>query len=174
MARLQSSIGLVTGTDIVGTVDQLMAISAQPRDRLLAKTQEYLGQQEQIASLTASVIGVQLAGDALGSTALFNSKSTTTSNDDALSVSTSDDAVNGNHSVRTLRTAATHSVASAQTFSSIDDALGLSGSLTIKPSGFVDSEVSLSKLNNGLGVEGGSIRLTDRSGTSAEVDLSQA
>ncbi|MFG0264311.1 MAG: flagellar filament capping protein FliD, partial [Rhodopirellula sp. JB055] len=34
--------------------------------------------------------------------------------------------------------------------------------------------VSLSKLNNGLGVEGGSIRLTDRSGTSAEVDLSQA
>ncbi|KLU01856.1 Flagellar hook-associated protein FliD [Rhodopirellula islandica] len=174
MARLQSSIGLVTGTDIVGTVDQLMAISGQPRDRLLAKTEELLGQQQQIASLTASVIGVQLSGDALGSSALFSSKNATSSNDDALSVSTRDEVTNGNHLIRTLRTAATHSVASAQSFSSFDEGLSLSGSLTIKPSGFVDTKVSLSQLNNGLGVEGGSIRLTDRSGTSAEVDLSQA
>lgn len=174
MARLQSSIGLVTGTDIVGTVDQLMAINAQPRDRILAKTEELLGQQQQIASLTASVIGVQLAGDALGSSALFSSKNATSSNEDALSVSTRDEVTNGNHLVRTLRTAATHSVSSAQSFSSFDEALSLAGSLTIKPSGFVDSKVSLSQLNNGLGVEGGSIRLTDRSGASAEVDLSQA
>ncbi|MEP3832237.1 flagellar cap protein FliD N-terminal domain-containing protein, partial [Rhodopirellula bahusiensis] len=174
MARLQSSIGLVTGTDIVGTVDQLMAISAQPRDRILAKTEELLGQQNQIASLTASVIGVQLAGDALGSSALFSSKNASSSNEDALSVSTRDEVTNGSHLVRTLRTAATHSVSSAQTFSSTDEALSLAGSLTLKPSGFVDTKVSLSQLNNGLGVEGGSIRLTDRSGTSAEVDLSQA
>lgn len=174
MARLQSSIGLVTGTDIVGTVDQLMAINAQPRDRILAKTEELLGQQQQIASLTASVIGVQLAGDALGSSALFSSKNATTSNEDALSVSTRDEVTNGSHLVRTLRTAATHSVSSAQSFSSFDEALSLAGSLTIKPSGFVDTKVSLSQLNNGLGVEGGSIRLTDRSGASAEVDLSQA
>lgn len=174
MARLQSSIGLVTGTDIVGTVDQLMAINAQPRDRILAKTEELLGQQQQIASLTASVIGVQLAGDALGSSALFSSKNATSSNEDALSVSTRDEVTNGNHLVRTLRTAATHSVSSAQSFSTFDEALSLAGSLTIKPSGFVDSKVSLSQLNNGLGVEGGSIRLTDRSGASAEVDLSQA
>ncbi|PHQ32710.1 flagellar filament capping protein FliD [Rhodopirellula bahusiensis] len=174
MARLQSSIGLVTGTDIVGTVDQLMAISAQPRDRILAKTEELLGQQNQIASLTASVIGVQLAGDALGSSALFSSKNASSSNEDALSVSTRDEVTNGSHLVRTLRTAATHSVSSAQTFSSTDEALSLAGSLTLKPSGFVDTKVSLSQLNNGLGVEGGSIRLTDRSGNSAEVDLSQA
>lgn len=174
MARLQSSIGLVTGTDIVGTVDQLMAINAKPRDRILAKTEELLGQQQQIASLTASVIGVQLAGDALGSSALFSSKNATTSNEDALSVSTRDEVTNGSHLVRTLRTAATHSVSSAQSFSSFDEALSLAGSLTIKPSGFVDTKVSLSQLNNGLGVEGGSIRLTDRSGASAEVDLSQA
>ncbi|MEM6778432.1 MAG: flagellar cap protein FliD N-terminal domain-containing protein, partial [Planctomycetota bacterium] len=77
MGRLQSSIGLITGTDIVGTVDQLIAISAQPRDRLLARTSEIEGQQQELASLTASVIGVQLAGNALGTDALFTSKSAT-------------------------------------------------------------------------------------------------
>ncbi|MCC9658683.1 flagellar filament capping protein FliD [Rhodopirellula halodulae] len=174
MARLQSSIGLITGTDIVGTVDQLMAINGRPRDRILAKTEELQGQQQQIASLTASVIGVQLAGDALGSSSLFSSKNASSSNESALSVSTQDEVSNGSHLIRTLRTAATHSVTTAQSFSDIDEALGLSGSLSLKPSGFVDSKVSLSQLNNGLGVEGGVIRLTDRSGASAEVDLTQA
>ena len=38
MGRIQSSVGLITGTDIVGTVEQLIAISARPRDRLLSRT----------------------------------------------------------------------------------------------------------------------------------------
>ncbi|MEM6363827.1 MAG: flagellar cap protein FliD N-terminal domain-containing protein, partial [Planctomycetota bacterium] len=174
MGRLQSSIGLITGTDIVGTVDQLIAISAQPRDRLLARTREIEGQQQQIASLTASVIGVQLAGNGLSSDGLFTRTSATSSNSDAISVSTADDAVNGTYSVRSLQTAATHSVQSAQTFSSRDQALGLSGSITIQPSGFVDDQVLLSQLNEGRGVQAGTIRLTDRSGTNADVDLSTA
>ncbi|MEM1226773.1 MAG: flagellar filament capping protein FliD [Planctomycetota bacterium] len=172
MGRLQSSIGLITGTDIVGTVDQLIAISAQPRDRLLARTSEIEGQQQELASLTASVIGVQLAGNALGTDALFTSKSATSSNDSALSAATGDNAVAGQYTVLTLQTAATHSVQSIQSFAARDTALGLAGSITVKPDGFVDQAVSLSDLNDGLGVEAGSIRLTDRSGATADVDLS--
>ncbi|SMP38956.1 flagellar hook-associated protein 2 [Neorhodopirellula lusitana] len=174
MARIQSSIGLVTGTDIVGTVDQLMAISAQPRERLLAKSSEIEAQQQQLASLTATVIGVQLAGDSIGTEGLFTSKSAVSSNDLAVSVEPGDDAVSGEHVVRTLQTAATHNVQSAQRYSAVDEALGLTGSITIQPSGFVDNEVSLSSLNNGLGVQAGTIRLTDRSGQTAEVNLQSA
>ncbi len=174
MGRIQSSIGLVTGTDIVGTVDKLMALSAQPRDRLISKGREIQGQQQQIASLTATVIGVQLAGDSLGSASLFRSKSAKSSNEAAVSVGTSENAVKGEHEIRTLQTASTHNVQSAQRFSKTDEALGLSGSIKIQPSGFVDEKVSLSSLNDGLGVQGGKIRLTDRSGATADVDLSQA
>jgi flagellar hook-associated protein 2 len=39
MGRLQSSIGLITGTNITGTVDQLIAISARSRDRLVFRTE---------------------------------------------------------------------------------------------------------------------------------------
>lgn len=174
MGRLQSSIGLVTGTDIVGTVDQLMAISAQPRDRLLRKAQEIQGQQQQVASLTATVIGVQLAGDAIGLSGLFRSKAATSSNEAAVSVTTGEAAINGEHLIRTLQTAATHNVQSAQRFDASDEALDLTGKITIQPSGFVDQKVQLSGLNDGLGVQAGRIRLTDRSGQSAEVDLSSA
>lgn len=174
MGRLQSSIGLVTGTDIVGTVDQLMNISGKPRDRLVGKSKEIQGQQQQIASLTATVIGVQLAGNAIGGAGLFNSKSAKSSNESVLSVSTGDHAVAGEHTVRTLQTAATHNVHSAKTFDSSDEALGLTGKITIQGSGFVDNRVNLSSLNEGLGVEPGKIRLTDRSGKTADIDFSSA
>ncbi|TWU01929.1 flagellar filament capping protein FliD [Neorhodopirellula pilleata] len=174
MGRLQSSIGLVTGTDIVGTVDQLMAISAQPRDRLLRKAQEIQGQQQQVASLTATVIGVQLAGNGIGVPGLFRSKAATSSNEAAVSVKTGDAPINGEHLIRTLQTAATHNVQSAQRFDTSDEALNLTGKITIQPSGFVDQKVQLSGLNDGLGVQPGKIRLTDRSGQSAEVDLTSA
>jgi len=174
MGRIQSSIGLITGTDIVGTVDQLMQISARPRDRLLSRNQEIEGKQQQIASLTASVIGVQIAGNALGTSSLFNSKSVESSNTDAVTATTSDSTVNGRYTVQTLQTAATHAVESAQRFDSTDNALGLTGSIVIKPNGFVDQQVALAELNEGRGVQAGTIRLTDRSGQTADVDLSTA
>ncbi len=71
MGRIQSSIGLITGTDIVGTVDQLIAISGRPRDRLLSRTTLLQQEQQAIASLTASVIGVQLAGNQLSNASFF-------------------------------------------------------------------------------------------------------
>ena len=86
MGRIQSSIGLITGTDILGTVDQLIAISAQPRDRLISRTETLRAQQQAVAELTASVIGVQLAGNQLAETSLFRSKKAESSNSDAVSV----------------------------------------------------------------------------------------
>ncbi|MEM9365134.1 MAG: flagellar filament capping protein FliD [Planctomycetota bacterium] len=174
MGRIQTSIGLITGTDIVGTVDQLISISARPRDLLLGRTQQLQAEQQEITALTASVIGVQLAGDALASEAIFNAKSATSSDESSLSVSTSETAKKGTYTVQTLQTAATHSVLSAQSFSATDTALGLEGTLTFQPDGFVDSSTSLRELNGGLGIQAGTIRITDRSGASADIDLSTA
>ena len=174
MGRIQSSIGLVTGTDIAGTVDQLISISARPRDRLLASIEELNAQRQGISELTALVIGVQLSGSRLAETSLFRSRKSESSNSDAVSVSAGKNAEPGTHKIRTLQVAATHSVQSAQRFDENDSALGFTGSLSIRPEGFVDDSVSLSGLNNGRGVEAGTIRITDRSGASAEIDLSSA
>ncbi len=174
MGTLQSSIGLITGTDIVGTVNQLIGISARPRDRLVNRTKELQAKQQQLGTLTASVIGLQLAGKSLGDSKLFQSRTATSSDSESVSAAVGDSAVSGDYSVRTLQTAATHSAAAAERFDSTDEALGLTGVLSIRGSGFVDDTVSLRDLNGGRGVEAGIIRITDRSGASADVDLSAA
>lgn len=175
MGRIQSSVGLVTGTNIVSTVDQLIAISGQSRDRLISRTETLQSQQQAIAELTASVIGVQLAGNRLANASFFGSKSAESSNADALSAEVGSKAQEATHVVRTLQTASTHSVRSRQRFDSTSQALGLSGQIRVNPNGgFLDASASLADLNSGRGVEAGVIRLTDRSGASAEVDFADA
>ncbi|TWU41579.1 Flagellar hook-associated protein 2 [Novipirellula aureliae] len=175
MGRIQSSVGLVTGTDIVGTVDQLIAISAQPRDRVSARNEALAKQQQSIAELTASVIGVQLSGNRLANSSLFRSKSAESSNSDVISATGGNKSPVGTHTIETLQTAATHDVRSLQRFDSVDTALGLSGQIRINPgSKLLDDSVKLSELNEGRGVEAGVIRITDRSGATADIDLSKA
>ncbi len=54
-----------------------------------------------------------------------------------------------------------------------DEAIG-AGSFTFGAGGFVDQGISLDELNGGDGVQRGKIRITDRSGASAVIDLSFA
>ncbi len=174
MGRIQSSIGLITGTDIAGTVDQLIAISGRPRDRLVSRTDSLKKEQQALAELTAAVIGVQLAGNQLASPSAFRAKTAESSDANALSATVGNDATTGTYIVRTLRTAATHAIGSLQRFDASDQALGFSGTIDISPDGFLDNSLSLSKLNGGRGVEAGVIRITDRSGASAAIDLTAA
>jgi flagellar hook-associated protein 2 len=175
MGRIQSSIGLITGTDIVGTVDQLIALSARSRDALVGRTDTLRQQQQALAELTASVIGVQLAGNGLSNRSLFRSKAATSSASDALSAAAGSDAAAATHVVRTLETAATHNVKSLQRYSSADDALGFTGTLRVNPDGgLIDNSVALVDLNNGRGVEAGSIRITNRDKKTSDIDLSDA
>lgn len=172
MGRIQSSVGLVTGTDIAGTVDQLMKISAQPRDRLVNRTETLREEQQALTELTALVVGVQLAGNRLAEPSLFRSTNATSSDSESLSVSGGKNATPATHVVRTLQQAATHRVRSLRRFESPDDAAGLSGTLAINPpGGFLDESLALSRLGGGRGVEPGTIRVTDRSGASADIEL---
>lgn len=175
MGRIQSSIGLITGTDIGGTVDQLVALSGRPRDRLVNSTALLQQEQQSLAELTAAVIGVQLAGQRLANTSTFRSKTATSSNSDAVSAIAGTKSEAGTYVVRTLKAASTHTVGSLQRLGSSESALGYAGTMRIQPSGgFIDDSAALAGLNGGRGVEAGKIRLTDRSGKSAEVDLTTA
>ncbi|MFK8112162.1 MAG: flagellar filament capping protein FliD [Rubripirellula sp.] len=175
MGRIQSSIGLITGTDIAGTVDQLISLSSRPRDRLVARTDTLQAEGRAIAELTASVIGVQLAGNQLSNASTFRSKAVNSSDSETISATAGSGASTATHQVRTLQTAATHNVRSLQRHSSPDDALGYAGSISINPDGgLLDASAALTGLNEGRGVEAGSIRITDRSGSFADIDLSDA
>ena len=150
-------------------MDQLIAISARPRDLIISRTQ--LLQQEQLAvtELTALTIGLQLATDKLAESDTFTKKNVTSSDASVLSASTTGTPSAGTFKYTTVRQALNHQLLSSGV-SSLESEIGV-GTLSFRFGGFVDRGVDLNLLNQGGGIQRGKIRITDRSGTSATVDL---
>ncbi len=169
MSGIQSSIGVITGIPIQDTVDQLISISARPRDLLVSRTAELKQQQVAITELTAMVIGVQLASDNLGKSEIFDAVNVSSSNVGLVSTQVTGTPTKGSFSFRSLRQAQSHQLLSGR-LGSDSEALG-AGTLSIRSGGFVDDTLLLEDLNGGAGVERGQFRITDRSGSSAIIDL---
>lgn len=174
MAGIQANTGLATGIDIQGTVTQLLALAAKPRDTAQARLADVKAQQTALADLTASLIAVQLAGKQLAKTSAFTQSSVASSNLALLSaaVAPGGSPVPGIYQFTPIRLAQAQHVLS-QGFDAADTVLG-AGTLTLRDGGFLNQSVSLSTLNGGEGVQRGKIRITDRSGESAVIDLRYA
>ena len=169
MGQIQSSIGLVTGVPILDTVDQLIAVSARPRDNLIGRTNLLQSEQLAIGELTAAVIGLQFAGTSLGKEATFSQKTAVSSNLSLLSANVNGSPAAGVYQFTPLQSSQTQQLLS-NGFANVDQPIG-AGTISIQRSGFLDDSILLTQLNGGAGVARGSIRITDRSGDSAEVDL---
>ncbi len=169
MGRIQSSIGLITGVPIDDTVNQLIAVSARPRDLLVNRTQLLQSEQSAITELTAAVLGVQLAGKNLAKTDQFSKTTASSSNSSLLAATVTGKPAVGSFQFTPLQTAQAQQLLSSG-FASKDGPIG-AGQISIARGGYVDDGISLSRLNEGLGVGRGKIRVTDRSGGSAEIDL---
>src|SRR5438128_2701363 len=172
MTSIQSSTGLITGIPIQDTVDKLMALASQSKDNLTNRTKDLQNQKLADTQLSTLVAAFQFEAKQLGTTSLFEARQATSS-DSALSaaVATDGNPAPGNYLFTPVQTASTQQLIS-QNFASTDT-VG-AGSFTFGVGGFVDQGISLSQLNGGAGVRAGKIRVTDRSGASAVVDLSFA
>ena len=74
MGQIQSNIGVITGFPIVDTVDQLMAISARPRDLAVARREDFTSEQMAITQLTSLLVNFQGAVNTLSDTTIFEAK----------------------------------------------------------------------------------------------------
>ena len=171
MGRIQSAVGVLSGFPIQDTVDKLLVVAGRPRDLLLARTEHLKSEQLAVGQLTSLVLGVQFVIERLGQAAIFNAKTATSDDRDLLSanVTGSGDPVVGSYQFTPVQQAHAHQLISSR-FDSLDDLVG-EGSLSFRFGGFVDRGISLDELNAGSGIRRGQIRITDRSGTSAVIDL---
>ncbi len=172
MGRIQSNIGLITGVPIQDTVNQLMQVSARPRDLLISRTKSLTEQQVAVNGLTALVIAIQLAAKNLGRETLFTDRTVTSASPNVLTVAKAGVPAVGVYSFTPVRQAQTHQLLSGA-FADQNAPLG-SGVLNLRLGGFVDQGVELSQLNGGAGVQRGKLRLTDRSGATQTLDLQNA
>jgi len=172
MGRIQSNFGLITGMDIAGTVDKLMQISARPREMLASRTQKIEQKQVAVTELSALLMSVRYVTQNLGKAATFDRQTITSSNEAALGVSLTGSAVGGTYQFTPLRTASHQQYLSAG-FKSDADPLG-TGKMTFRFGRHLQTNLDLAQIGGGAGLARGAIRITDRSGASAEIDLSAA
>lgn len=174
MARITSSVGLVTGLPIEDTVKQLMAVAARPRDLLKSRNDAVKQEQTALDTLGARLLSFQFAANKLKATSVFTTREVASSKPDVLqaALGASGTATVGSYQVRPLQTASAQQLVS-QRFDGATTDLG-SGSFSFRIGGFLDQGVSLDQLNSGAGVPRGKIRITDRSGDSAVIDLTAA
>ena len=172
MGRIQSSVGLVTGIEIEETVNKLMQLAAQPRETLAARQKVLQAEQAAVTDLMALTLGVQLAIRRFKAADLFGQKTVASSDPTLVTATASSATPNGQYQFVPFRLAQSHHAISSGV-AARDQALG-AGSLAFRFGGHVNQGVNLDELNAGAGVARGKIKITDRSGASAIVDLSFA
>lgn len=108
-----SSLGLGSGLDLRGLVDQLVAAERDPKlaqfDRVESNTRAELSA---IGRLRSSLSALATAGEALGADGTFSQSAVTVSDPDALSVTASSGAQSGTYTARVLNLASAHKLAS--------------------------------------------------------------
>jgi flagellar hook-associated protein 2 len=174
MGTISSGVGLISGMDIDSLVTQLMAIEARPLNQLKTQISAVQQQQSAYSALCASVLAIQNAINALTQPTIFGARTATSSNTAVLSAIAGTSTPVGTYSFQVRSLATTHQLVSAG-FADRDSTPLAGGTLTFKPiAGRVDTSTLLGALNGAQGVRGGIIRITDRAGGTADIDLTGA
>ena len=172
MGRIQADTGLITGINITDTVTKLMALASKPRDALKTATSNLQKEQAAVTKLSALLLGVQYIAKNLGKADIYAAQTVSSSDSAALTAAISGTATLGTYQYTPLRTAQSQQWLSSGMKSSTE-ALG-GGTLTLRYGDRVDRSARLEVLGAGQGISRGKVRITDRSGASAVVDLSTA
>ncbi len=174
MPSIQTSTGLITGLDIVGTVEKLMTIAARPQKLLKSRGETMQNELLAVTGLTALLVSTRFMTDNLGKETIYQTREVASSDIAALAASASDKPAIGQYSFTPLRTASNQQWLSSGVLS--NTAALPAGTLSFRYGSTVERDARVELLSNdqGLGFARGKIRITDRSGASAEIDLSSA
>ena len=172
LGTLSSATGLASGINIQNTVSQLIAIDSQPVNALTTTNTDLTNQETAVSQLSALLLSVQDATQTLGQASVWGSQTATSSDSAALSATVTGSPTAGTYQYTPLQTAQSQQLLSSG-FQSASSALG-GGTFTFRYGNTVNQGVSLSNINGGQGFKPGEIRITDRSGASAVINLSDA
>ncbi|MDA1162337.1 MAG: flagellar filament capping protein FliD [Planctomycetota bacterium] len=173
MSAIRSTVGLNSGIDIGAIVNQLVAAQRGPVNVMEARIDGYKGVQLGVQALEANVLQISSAASALNLATTFEAVSVSNSDTDQLSVSVNSDATLGSYSFQTLRLATAEQRIS-KGFANTDEQKIGAGSITVSRGGELATSTRLDTFNGGEAVQRGKIRITDRSGVSATIDLTKA
>lgn len=170
-----SSTGLISGLDTASIIDQLMAIEQKPVTAAQNRKELLGSQKTAFQDINAKLLSLKLSADAFVNTSTFGVKKATSSNPSVMSATANTAAPIGTYLFSVSRLVSTQQLVTRGFTDPDTTALGLDTTMKFESAAArLDREVELSDLNGFIGVQRGSVRITDRSGESADVDLSKA
>ena len=173
MGTIQTTVGLMTGINIQELVDKLMEISARPKTMLEDRNKTLQEQQTALGTLAGLLYAIKMPVSTLAKTDTYQQRQVTSSNSDILAATKTGNPALGLYELTPIQLAQSHKLLSSG-FRSAQEALGISGTMTIRFGDHVQRGVPLSLVHGGQGIQRGKIRIVDRSGAWADIDLSTA
>lgn len=173
MSLVSTGIGLISGLNYTALTQALLAPEQQQITTLKSQDQNVKTQNVAVNALLGSLAPLTTSATDFGTSSNFNSLTVQNSDPSQLTAATTSGATAGNYQLQSLRLAAAQQTLS-QGFANTNQQLVGAGTITISPGGQVATQTTLDVLNGGTGVQRGVIHIADRSGGSADVDLSNA
>lgn len=173
MAAVTSNTGLVSGLDIKGIVGAIMTAQQAAVSRLQDREKAFQTTQTGFNTLSANLLPLSTSAAQLAANSTFSTFKANSSDPSQLTATATGSALPGTYQFQTLRLATAQQMLSKGYANTDVQAVG-AGTLSIASGGRLSSPTTLDTLNGGNGVRRGIIRITDRSGASADVDLNAA
>ncbi|HEX7009164.1 MAG TPA: flagellar cap protein FliD N-terminal domain-containing protein, partial [Phycisphaeraceae bacterium] len=174
MGQITTGVGLISGLPIADIIDQLMAIEARPKQLVQKQNAILTSQQTAYQEINAKLLALKLSAASLANATTFKATAATSSNESVLTATSSSGAVPGNYFFTVHRLVAAQQVITSGFADTTSTAVGATTLTFERGEARLDANTLLSDLNGGEGLKRGKIRITDRSGASAVVDLSTA
>jgi flagellar hook-associated protein 2 len=172
MVQITSTNGLVSGIDYSTLINNLIKADSATSDAITAQNKTLQSQQTAITALIANLTAIKGTTDALGKPNIFDANTATSSNSNVISVQTTGLPTAGTYQYTALNRAQNQQSISTG-YASADSAIG-QGTFSLRFGNGVDASMSLDDINGGTGFTAGKIKITDRSGASAVIDLTAA
>lgn len=174
MSGISSGVGLISGINTAQLIEQLMAIEARPVTMLQTRGKTIDAQRAAFLSISAQVLAVQNAAKQFKNISFFRKFTSKSSDETVINAVAGQSAVVGSTTFRVHSLVSSHVLASRGFVDADRTPIGV-GRITIEGSAArVDRSTDLDELNGGRGVRRGTIAITDRSGATADIDLSMA
>lgn len=165
---------MISGINHDQIISQLLAIESRPRDQVNKQITILKSQKTAYFDISARLLALQTASGNLGKTDLFNTKKVTSSNSDVLTGTASKTAAVGTYTFTVDRLVSSQQLLTKGFGDADTTAVGAATFGFESAAARLDGDSKLTDLNGGSGVARGKIRITDRAGASADIDLTRA